>query len=136
MSQIFPVPSTIPTDLPPKAAAFLSQAAASVHAPAGAVMLTASAVDAMLKAKGYSEGSLYTRIDKAAVEHLITQDMAKWAHKVRLDANDQRHADEAATLPDEADAKRSIEFASALATILFSLPARITQGLGGAANGG
>lgn len=92
-------------------------------------MLTASAVDAMLKAKGYTEGSLYARIDKAVQAHVITEDMGKWAHAVRLDANDQRHADEAAAMPEEADAKKSTDFASALGQFLFTLPARVSRGL-------
>ena len=69
-------------------------------------MLAASAVDAMLKEKGYLKGSLYDRIEEAAKAHLISPEMAKWAHAVRLDANDQRHADHAATLPAEADARQ------------------------------
>ncbi|MGH8128750.1 MAG: DUF4145 domain-containing protein [Gammaproteobacteria bacterium] len=100
----------------------------SRHAPAGAVMLAASSVDAMLKAKGYSEGSLYSRIDQAASDHLITSDMAAWAHDVRLEANDKRHADSAATLPTSADASRVIDFARALAEFLFVLPARVSLG--------
>jgi hypothetical protein len=43
-------------------------------------MLAASAVDSMLKDKGYKEGSLYKRIDTAAADHLITDGMAQWAH--------------------------------------------------------
>ena len=43
----------------------------------------------MLKAKDYTEGSLYSRIDKAVEDRLITKEMAAWAHEVRLDANDQ-----------------------------------------------
>jgi hypothetical protein len=107
----------------------LYQAINSLHAPAGAVMLAASSVDAMLKSKGYADGSLYDRINKAAQDHVITNDMAKWAHQVRLDANDQRHADQKANLPSEADAKKSIDFTQALGMILFVLPARITIGL-------
>ena len=114
--------------LPPRAKDFLTQAIASVHAPAGAVMLTASSVDAMLKAKGYREGSLYTRIDAAANDHLITEEMSAWAHEIRLDANDQRHADEEAPLPEAADAEKAIEFAKALAQFLFVLPARVERG--------
>jgi len=127
--EYFPTSPEVPTDLPPRANTYLGQAVASIHAPAGAVMLTASAVDAMLKAKGYTEGNLYTRIDKAATDHLITTEMAKWAHAVRLDANDQRHADESAELPSESDAKRCIDFASSLAEFLFTLPARVANGL-------
>jgi hypothetical protein len=92
-------------------------------------MLSASAVDAMLKIKGYNEGSLYHRIEQAVSDHLITNEMATWAHEVRLDANDQRHADEAAALPTSQDALRVLEFASALAEFLFVLRGRIQRGL-------
>jgi hypothetical protein len=92
-------------------------------------MLAASAVDAMLKLKGYIDGSLKSRIDKAAANHVITGDMALWAHAVRLDANDQRHSDESATLPTAEDASRCIDFASALAEILFVLPKRVARGI-------
>ena len=92
-------------------------------------MLAASSVDSMLKSKGYVEGSLYSRIDKATEDHLITEEMSKWAHQVRLDANDQRHADEQAGLPAERDARRAIAFAEALAQFLFILPAMVNEGL-------
>lgn len=95
--------------------------------------MSASAVDAMLKERGYSDGSLYARIDKAIADHIITEDMAKWAHHVRLEANDQRHADAGAPLPTKEDAERSLEFAMALAEFLFVLPARVTRGLNAAA---
>ncbi len=91
-------------------------------------MLTASSVDAMLKEKGLKEGGLNARIDAAAKAHLITTEMAAWAHEIRLDANDQRHADESASLPSEADAAKVIEFATALAQFLFVLPARVERG--------
>lgn len=35
-------------------------------------MLAASAVDAMLKLTGYNEGNLYSQIEKAANDHVIT----------------------------------------------------------------
>ncbi|WIH05334.1 DUF4145 domain-containing protein [Xanthomonas translucens pv. graminis] len=92
-------------------------------------MLCASAVDAMLKAKGLENGSLYARIEEASTSGLITTEMATWAHEVRLDANDQRHADQAATLPSEQDAKRVLEFAFSLAEFLFVLPARVMRGI-------
>jgi hypothetical protein len=123
-------PSTLSVDeaIPPRARAFLDQAISSAHAAAGAVMLAASSVDAMLKAKGYTDGSLYSRIEKAQKDHLITDEMSTWAHEVRLDANDQRHADDAADLPTEDDAKKVIAFARALAEFLFVLPARVSRG--------
>jgi len=128
ISQIWPSPKTVAEEIPVRAREFLSQAIDSLHSPAGAVMLTASALDAMLKDKGYKDGSLNDRIDEAAKDHLITAEMAAWAHEVRLDANDQRHADEAAALPNAADAKKTVEFAEALAHFLYVLPARVERG--------
>ena len=125
----FPTASEVDVEIPDRPRTFLQQAHESLHAPAGAVMLSASAVDAMLKIKGYNDGSLNRRIEKAVEDHLITNEMATWAHEVRLDANDQRHADEAASLPTTQDAKRVLEFASALAEFLFVLPSRIQRGL-------
>lgn len=125
---IFPSLPTVEASVPDRARTYLQQAQESIHAPAGSIMLSASAVDAMLKAKGYKDGSLYDRINKAAENHIVTQDMASWAHDVRLDANDQRHADETAALPNEDDAKRTLDFARALAEFLFVLPARVLRG--------
>lgn len=127
--EFYPSSPSVSAELPDRPRAFLSQAQESMHAPAGAVMLAASAVDAMLKLRGLTEGSLYARIEKAAEQHLITPEVSQWAHAVRLEANDQRHADENAPLPTDADAKRSIDFAIALGDILFVLPARVRRGL-------
>jgi len=66
---IYPSPLEVDEMLPERARQYLEQAINSINAPAGAVMLAASAVDAMLKAKGLKEGSL-SRIKKAAEEHL------------------------------------------------------------------
>ncbi len=125
---VFPPGRQISDDLPPRARAYLEQAFNSLGSPAGAVMLAASAVDAMLKAKGLTAGSLYTRIDEAAGQHLLTQEMSKWAHEVRLDANDQRHSDDGAPLPDQKQAEKCVEFAAALGEFMFSLPARVQRG--------
>ena len=94
-------------------------------------MLAASSVDAMLKEKGYIDRSLYNRIEQAVHDNLLTSEMATWAHEVRLDANDQRHVDNNVDLPNEGDAKKVIDFATAIAEYLFVLPARIQRGLGG-----
>jgi len=128
IDQIWPTLLSVPESVPQRAREFLAQAYSSLGAPAGAVMLAASAVDAMLKDKGYREGTLNGRIDAAAEAHLITTEMASWAHEIRLDANDQRHADELAELPDLADASKAIEFAAALAQFMYVLPARVKKG--------
>jgi hypothetical protein len=134
INEQYPATQTLNDEaIPQRARSYLEQAISSLHAPAGAVMLAASAVDAMLKAKGYKEGSLYVRINQAVKDHLITEDMGKWAHEVRLDANDQRHVEEEAKIPVEADAKRVVEFTKSLAMFLFVLPAMVTRGIKDAA---
>lgn len=128
--RVFPnAAQEISDDIPERARTYLVQAIDSNKSPSGAVMLAASAVDAMLKAKNLKTGSLYERINQAVSQHLITPDMAQWAHDVRLDANDQRHGDETAPLPGPADASRCIEFAVALAQVMFVLPARVQRGI-------
>lgn len=128
ITHMWPAPQAVADELPQRAKDYLSQAVASIHAPVGAVITAASAVDAMLRTKGYKDGNLYSRIDKAAEDHLITNEMAAWAHEIRLDANDQRHADNDAPLPTSEDAQKVIEFARALGQFLFVLPARVERG--------
>lgn len=125
----YPTAASVDELLPKRPRSYLQQAIDSVHAPAGSVMLAASSVDAMLKLKGYDQGSLYQRIGTAAADHVITSDMATWAHEVRLDANDQRHADEESELPSIDDANRAIEFVQALAQFMFVLPAKVERGI-------
>jgi hypothetical protein len=126
---IIPSSRNVSRHIPNKANAFLTQALQSRHAPAGAIMLAASSIDAMLKEKGYTQGNLYPRIEQAAKDHLITKGMAKWAHQVRLDANAQRHADEDVRLPTTDEARKTINFARAFGEFLFVLPAMVEQGL-------
>jgi Domain of unknown function (DUF4145) len=129
VTEIYPQPVKLDEAISERARTYLDQAINTLHAPPGSIMLSASSVDAMLKAKGYKTGSLYARIDKAKDDNLITKEMADWAHAVRLDANDQRHADEDADLPDETDAQRCIDFVMALGQFLFVLPNRVEKGL-------
>jgi hypothetical protein len=134
--EIYPRPATVEDALPPRAKEYLAQALNSLSSPSGAIMLAASSVDAMLKAKGLKDGSLYSRIDKAAENHLITQEMAAWAHEVRLDANEQRHDDESQPLPDASAARRAVDFVVALGQFMFVLPARISRGIADAKGAG
>ena len=130
VERMWPEDDVLSESIPDRARAFLKQAIDSLHAPSGAQVLAASSVDAMLKRRGYKEGTLNTRIKAAETDRLITPEMALWAHEVRLDANDQRHADEDAPLPTRGDAEKTIEFAKALAQFLFVLPAMVSRGRG------
>lgn len=129
IDEMYPSGQQVDDSIPNPARDYLTQALDSLSAPAGSVMLSASAVDAMLKCKEYKKGSLYSRIDQAKEDHLITEDMALWAHEVRLEANEPRHADEIAPLPIHVDARRCVDFVLALGQFLFVLPARVQRGL-------
>lgn len=129
IQEVCPSTPVISDSIPEKAREYLRQAQNSLHAPAGAIMLSASAIDAMLKEKEYTNGTLNDRINKAAEDHLITDSMAQWAHEVRLDANVQRHADKDAGLPTYEDAKFTFDFAIAFAEYLFVLPSRVERGI-------
>jgi len=126
---IYPEVKTFSADIPSRALEYLKQAKASLSSPAASIMVCASSVDSMLKEKGLTTGTLNSRIDKAVSDGLLTVDMGKWAHQIRLDANDQRHADDVAGLPTSKDAEQLIAFAAALAEILFVLPKRVTRGV-------
>jgi hypothetical protein len=81
---IFPERRLIDESLPAKVASFLQQAIDCLHSPDGCVMLCASAIDEMLKARGYKDGNLYPRIKQATKDGVLTEDMSEWAHDVRL----------------------------------------------------
>src|SRR5437016_5998368 len=56
VAEIYPSSNAISDTIPEKDRAFLEQSRNSLSSPAGAVMLAASAVDAMLKAKNLKDG--------------------------------------------------------------------------------
>ncbi|MDZ4307249.1 DUF4145 domain-containing protein [Allopontixanthobacter sp.] len=114
-------------ELPQKAAKFLQQALESKHAPDGALMLAASAIDAMLKDKGFKAGTLYQRIQKAHKDGLLTMDMEAWAHEMRLSANEPRHADDEFDGATTEDAEQILAFAKALGQYLYVLPAQVKR---------
>ena len=133
---IVPAPHSLAESIPQRVAYYLEQAGETLTSVAASIVMSASAVDAMLKEKKYEQGSLYERIEKAAQEGVITQEMASLAHDVRLDANDQRHADLAAQNPTSLDALRCFDFAEALAEMMFVLPGRVKRaGKGSGASG-
>jgi len=130
---IFPEVKTAHGDIPPIARKFLQQAMDTMHAPDAAAVMAGSAVDAMLKEKGYDKGSLYERIDQALNANLLTQGMADWAHSVRLGSNRPRHTDKEKPHTSYDEAKQSVAFAEALGNFLFVLTASIQRGIADAA---
>lgn len=125
----FPADDTKLDDaIPPTIASLVAEAIDIVNAPRACVVSCGTAVDAMLMEKDVTKGSLFERINAAAANHIITADMANWAHHIRLERNDGTHRplDPA---PTGEEAQLCIDFTLALADILFVLPARVTRGL-------
>lgn len=133
VTEIYPVPKSVAEEIPDEPKRFLAAAITCLHAPTAAIICSASAIDAMLKEKGYAAAdknvSLNTRINQAVASNLLTKEMGEWAHHVRLEANDQRHADINAVPPTREQAEQTIEFTEALAEILYVLPSRVTRGI-------
>lgn len=126
---IYPKAKQAHEDIPQIARTFLQQAYETLHAPDAAAVMAGSAVDAMLKHHDYTEGSLYSRIDKALKDNLLTKGMADWAHEVRLGSNRPRHADAERPHVTHNEARQSVEFAEALGNFLFVLTAKIDRGI-------
>jgi Domain of unknown function (DUF4145) len=125
----FPQPLVVDEALPESARIYLTQALQSLHAPDAAALMAASAVDAMLKEKKFDKGSLYDRINAAVEAHVLTDGMGSWAHAVRLEANNVRHADKQNPHCSTAEAEQVVEFAKALGDFLYVLTAKIDKGV-------
>lgn len=126
---VFPGLNRAHQDLPDVVRTYLDQAFETLSSPDASAVMSGSAVDAMLKALGYSEGSVYARIDKAVEDQKITAPMAQWAHSVRLGANRPRHADVENPHVSPEEARQSVDFAEALGNFLFVLSAKIQRGI-------
>jgi hypothetical protein len=126
--EIYPDQQQAHEDIPEPARNYLQQAMETLHAPDAAAVMAGSAVDAMLKQLDLTEGSLYSRIDKAVAEHRITAPMGDWAHEVRFGSNRPRHSDNERPHVTPEEAKQSVQFAEALGNFLFVLTAKIRRG--------
>jgi len=111
--------------LPDMVRRYLEQAHKTLASFDASVVMSAASIDAMLKVHGFEKGSLYSRIDEAVKNGVLTITMAEWAHRVRLDSNNPRHADKDSPQMNEVDAQRAFGFANALAEFLFVLPSQM-----------
>ena len=127
LNEIIPAIHEIAEEIPSPAREYLKDASNAVSSPNASIMAAASAVDAMLKHRGINEKNLYDALKKAVDTHIITQDMEKWGHHIRIEANDQRHVKGPLATVEQAQAV--VDFAEALGEFLFVLPSRVTRGI-------
>lgn len=129
--KLWPEPRAVSIDMPERVRKALIDAQGTLPHPSASIVMSARAVDFMLKEKGLKTGKLGKRIQQAAQQGIITSDMKDWADEVRLESNEERHADDHAPEATKQDAERVLGFAESLAEILFELPARLTRIRGG-----
>jgi hypothetical protein len=67
-------------------------------------------------------GTIAKRIDELAARSLLTPDLQKWAHVVRLEGNDASH-DEDPYTPEEAD--ELLSFVDLYLTYVYAMPGRL-----------
>lgn len=132
---IYPGVRSAAVEIPEPARTYLQQAFETLHAPDAAAVMAGSAVDAMLKQFKLIEGNVYTRIDQAVKQHILTAAMGEWAHEVRLGSNRPRHADTENPHVSPHQAQQSVEFAEALGHFLFVLSSRVKKGIEDAKTG-
>ena len=130
---LYPTARRAAAEIPETARRFLQEAMETLHAPDAAAVMAGGAVDAMLKHLGFTEGSVYSDINQAVSDHILTPAMGKWAHKVRVDANRPRHADTEDPFVSVPEAHQSVDFCRGSRHYLFVLPSRIERGIEAAA---
>jgi len=128
ITEMYPASKSLDEAIPKTAREYLTQAYNSIRAPAGAIMLAASSVDAMLKTQKYTGDGLVSRVEKAAENGIVPQDLVTWAHQVRLESNDDP-GDAGFKMPTQKEARQVIDFALVLAEFMFVLPKKMKQGL-------
>jgi len=124
---------TVPEAVPERPRTLLQDANDAKKAPTACAQAAVKAVEAMLAHKGIvgSQG-VKGRIKNAVTDGILPQVMADWAEEIRTIANTAHTdvAEEAAPLPDKAEAERALKFANTLAEYLFVLPDQIQKSRG------
>jgi hypothetical protein len=88
-----------------------------------ASMMFRKTLEVALKEKfGDFPGNLYQHIQHLAQAHLLTDDLAQWAHEIRIDGNRGAHE---AQEPDWEDTRQLKEFLHVFLLYTFSLPALV-----------
>jgi hypothetical protein len=126
---LYPSARGAAAEMPDPARHYLQQALETRHAPDAAAVMAGSAVDVMLKHFKLIDGSVYSRIDQAVNQHILTPAMGEWAREVRLGSNRPRHADPENPHVSAHQAQQSVEFVEALGHYLLVLSSRVKKGI-------
>jgi hypothetical protein len=125
IESVFPAPGgEFPAHLPEEVAKFFKQGADNTPAnPDAAGTMFRKALEAMLRDKyPGAKGRLLERIDQAAKAGVLTTELARYAHTIRLEGNEAAHGDY-----EEADADRLRSFTTLVLQYVYTLPGMQAQ---------
>lgn len=80
-----------------------------------------SVLEVALRALGYKDGNLLSRINKAREDGLLTESMKNWSHRVRINGNEAVHELQAT----DDEAREFVAFLKLFLEVAFVLPERI-----------
>lgn len=98
----------------------------SIGAFMGATILARAAIEATAKAKGISQGTLYSKIDQMVTQGVIRRVIADGAHEVRHLGNDMAHGDIEEPVERE-DVEDVLELMSLVLQEAFETEARVRR---------
>ena len=79
-------------------------------------------LEALCKAHGISTGSLQSKLEELANQHIIDTRLVEWAHGIRIVGNEAAHDTDAELNKD--DARDSLDFTEAILMYIFALSNR------------
>lgn len=82
-----------------------------------------SVLEVALRALGYKDGNLLSRINNARTDGLLTESMKNWSHRIRINGNEAVHELQAT----DEEAREFVAFLKLFLEIAFVLPERIRE---------
>lgn len=114
-------------EIPPSVATHLVEAIGAYNGnlPKAAVLMTRSAIQAVVREQEARGGNLAQEIDNLADRHIIPRPLADWAHEIRLAGNLVAHPDDEKWVVGADDAAEILGFADSLFEYLYVVPTRV-----------
>lgn len=111
---------------PPHVGKYYLQALAAIDTRSwdGAVLLSRSALQAIMKQQQAGGGTLQKQIDDLLSRGLIVQSLRDWAHHIRVIGNEAAHADEEEEITEQ-DAREVTQLVGHVIQYLYVVPAQI-----------
>ncbi len=123
---IYPASRSVPDHLPPELEQEFREAVSNLNRGAwkSALAMARATLQLVVRERQAEEKNLAEEIADLAQKHVIMPDMADWAKEVRLGGNLALHPKPGQSVSEE-EATEIIDFADALLTYLYSIPAEV-----------